>query len=67
MGSKYTEVKIRHTVACPRCGAVPGQGCRYSPSMRAIAEQTGRIMVHPERRQAWQVWKRTHPDVREEQ
>lgn len=42
------ELKTIATVACPACGAAPGQDCQRTSSREACG-------VHTERRKAWQV------------
>jgi hypothetical protein len=56
----HREDKIIHAVACPVCAAPIGSGCQLrTPAVHATAR--GRLLVHGQRRAAWQVWRRTHP------
>lgn len=59
-GSPHRERRAIAAVTCPTCGAEPGQGCRLrTEAERATA--TGRLLIHAERRSAWQAWKRARP------
>lgn len=50
----YTRPHLARTVACPRCGAEPGEQCRSVPGAGLIPNpETGQTCVHGERHQAY--------------
>jgi hypothetical protein len=57
MASKHREQNVIAAVKCPKCGAVVGKLCRVNEKSRI---SQGRPVLHQERREAWQEWKKTH-------
>jgi len=51
MASQNRERKAIVSVPCPKCGARRGELCKIRPV-------PGRLVIHGERRSAWQEWKR---------
>lgn len=61
MASRHREQRIIATVGCPRCGAKRGDPCRVAAGPHEgltagvrISASAVRLVVHAERRQAWQ-------------
>jgi hypothetical protein len=64
MASKSRENRIVAAVECPRCHARPGLACYIRGESTLVQMGTGqRPAVHPERRAAWQEWKKTQENA----
>lgn len=56
MASDTRERRIIDAVACPQCQARIGQLCYQQSAV--IQQQRNRPILHQQRREAWQSWKK---------